>query len=81
MPRYFFNVLDRSAEPDKDGSVFPDIFAAQAAALQLCGELIREMDGKFWEEPSWRLQVTGHDQRILLTFTFSAEEHDSETRD
>ncbi|HET7085136.1 MAG TPA: hypothetical protein VFI23_10220 [Rhizomicrobium sp.] len=76
MPRYFFNVLDRSAEPDREGSEFPDILAAQAAAVRYCGELIKEMDGKFWEEPTWRLQLVGHDNRILLTFTFSAEEHD-----
>ena len=76
MPRYFFNVLDRSAEPDGEGAEFPDIYAAQAAAVRLCGELIKEMDGKFWQEPIWRLQVTGHDNRILLTFTFSAEEHE-----
>ena len=81
MPRYFFNVLDRSAEPDRDGSEFPDILAAQIAAVRLCGELIKEMDGKFWDEPTWRLQVTSHDNRILLTFTFSAEEHDCDGRD
>lgn len=76
VPRYFFHVLDRSAEPDRDGSEFPDIYAAQEAAVRLCGELIREMDGRFWEEPTWRLQVTSHDNEPLLTFTFSVEEHD-----
>ena len=79
MPRYFFNVLDRSTEPDREGSEFPDIYAAQTAAVRYCGELIREMDGKFWEEPTWRMQVTSHDQKVLLTFTFAAEEHEPDT--
>ena len=81
MPRYFFNLLGRSTEPDSEGSEFPDIQAAQAAAVRLCGELIRELDGTFWEEPNWRLQVTNHDQKILLTFTFSAVAHESDTGD
>ena len=81
MPRYFFNVLDRSSEPDRDGSEFPDIYAAQAAAMRLCGELIREMDGEFREGPIWRLQVTSHDKEPLLTFTFSVEEHDLKLKD
>ena len=80
MPRYFFNIIDRSAEPDTEGFEFPDIYAAQTAAVRLCGEIIKEMDGKFWEQQTWRLQVTSHDQRLLLTFTFSAEEHDSDGR-
>jgi len=77
VPRYFFNVLDRSAEPDLEGSEFPDIYAAQVAAVRLCGEIIKEMDGKFWEDSTWGLTVTSHDNKLLLTFTFSVEEHDS----
>jgi len=78
VPRYFFNIIDRSAQPDAEGFEFPDIYAAQEAAVRFCGEIIKEMDGKFWEQPNWQLQVTGHDKKLLLTFTFSAEEHDSE---
>lgn len=80
MPRYFFNVIDRSAQPDADGFEFPDIYAAQDAAVRLCGEIIKEMDGKFWEQPIWWLQVISSDHRLLFTFTFSAEEHDSDRR-
>jgi len=75
MPRYFFNVSHHSSEPDTDGSEFPDIYAAQAAAVRLCGEMIREIDGKFWEAPLWQLKVTNQAKRPLFTLTFSAEEH------
>lgn len=80
MPRYYFNVIDGLAGPDLEGSEFPDIGSAQIAAVRLCGELIKEMDGRNREESNWRLQVTGHDKRILLTFTFSVEVHDPEMR-
>ena len=76
MPRYFFNVIHDSAQPDTVGTEFPDIYAAQSAAVRLCGDIITEMDGKFWELPIWRLQVTSGDRRLLFTFTFLAEEHD-----
>ncbi len=77
MPRYFFNVVSPSPGPDNEGFELPDIYAAQTAAVRLCGEMIKEIDGKFWEEPIWRLEVTSHDFRLLFTLTFSAEEHDA----
>ena len=76
MPRYFFNVVHPWPDPDEEGSEFPDIYAAQMAAVRLCGEMIKEIDGKFWEEAIWRLEVTNHDRRLLFTLTFSAEGHD-----
>jgi hypothetical protein len=75
MPRYFFHVSHGSSDPDTEGTELPDLHAAQAAAARLCGEMIAEMDSKFWEAPLWQLRVTNHDQRLLFTLTFSAEEH------
>jgi len=75
MPRYFFHVLDHSSGPDTEGTEFPDIYTAQAEAVRLCSEMIREIDGRFWEAPLWRLQVTNEVQRLLFTLTFSGEEH------
>ena len=76
MPRYFFNIVHQTPQPDTEGSEFPDIHAAQVAAVRLCGELIKEIDGKFWAAPFWQLQVTNSEQRLLFTLTFSAEEHE-----
>ncbi len=75
MPRYFFNVLHHSSGSDSEGSELPDIYAAQAEAVRLCGELIKEIAEKFWEEPLWRLEVIDHEKRRLFTLTFSAVEH------
>ena len=75
MPRYFFNVVHDVSQPDIDGHEFADIQAARAAAVRLCGEMLKEISGKFWENPVWRLEVRSHDSRLLFTLTFSAEEH------
>ena len=75
MPRYFFDVSHRTSQPDIEGSEFPDIHAAQVAAVHLCGEMIREIDSTFWETPLWQLRVTNQDRRLLFTLTFSAEEN------
>ena len=75
MPRYFFDVIYPLSEPDADGTEFADIYAAQAAAVRLCGEVLRDIEGKFWDNPIWRLEVKNHDRRLLFTLTFSAEDH------
>lgn len=74
MPRYFFNLAHHISGPDLEGSELADIHSARAAALRLCGEMIREIDEKFWEAPSWRLDVADQDNRILFTLTFAAED-------
>ena len=75
MPRYFFHVSHHSSDPDTEGSELPNLQAAQTAAVRLCGEMIQEIDGKFWDAPLWQLRVTNQDQRLLFTLTFSAEDH------
>lgn len=75
MPRYFFHVSHHSADHDTEGSELPDIHAAQAAAVRLCGEMIQEIDRRFWQTPLWQLRVTNQDQRLLFTLTFSAEDN------
>lgn len=73
MPRYFFHVSHLESEPDTEGSELSDTDAAQAAAVRLCGEMIREISPAFWDTPLWQLRVTNQDQRLLFTLTFSAE--------
>jgi hypothetical protein len=74
MPRYFFHVSHHASDPDTEGTELPDIHAAQAAAVRLCGEMIQEIDATFWKAPLWQLQVTDQGHRLLFTLTFSAEE-------
>jgi len=76
MPLYFFDISLPTPELDTMGSEFPDIHAARMAAVRLCGELIQEIDGKFWEEPVWQMKVADQKHRLLFTLTFSAEDQD-----
>ncbi|MDB5734396.1 MAG: hypothetical protein JWP16_1803 [Alphaproteobacteria bacterium] len=75
MPRYFFNVQDSSGR-DIEGSELADLHAAKEAAVRLCGEMIREIDGAFWDAPLWRLEVTNPQNRLLFSLTFAAEDHE-----
>jgi hypothetical protein len=51
MPRYFFHIHDGTLAPDDTGTELPDIAAAQSAALQTSGEIIK--DGSM-ENVEWR---------------------------
>ena len=58
MPRYFFNVHDGRDAPDEDGIVLPDLETARSQAVIAAGEMFRDLDGKFWGSPEWRMEVT-----------------------
>ena len=75
MPRYFFNVAYAGSEPDTEGFVFDDIYAAQKAAVRMCGEIIKEIDGNFWDAPNWRLEILDHERTLVVTLTFSGQTH------
>lgn len=74
MPRYFFHVTDGYSAPDLDGTELPDIYTAQALAIRMTGELLRDMGAKFWNGTQWKLEVAEERGRILFTLHFSAEE-------
>jgi hypothetical protein len=75
LPRYFFNVQHSPSGPDSEGSELPNLHAAREAAVKLCGEMIREMDDRFWDAPLWRLEVTNLEKRLLFSLTFAGEQH------
>jgi hypothetical protein len=74
MPRYFFNVCDGEDIRDEDGMEFNDIYVAQAQAIRMSGEILREMGLRFWDGTEWRLEVTDNIGNVLLVLRFSAEE-------
>ena len=73
MPRYFFHVHDGFSTRDTDGSDLPDIFSAQAEAIRLSGELLREMGTKLWDGMEWSLTVTDENEGALFILRFSAD--------
>jgi uncharacterized protein DUF6894 len=76
IPRYFFHVYDGHSDPDKDGMEMADIYQAQAQAIKMSGEILRDMGAEFWDGTAWRMEVADESGRVLFTLRFSAEEHD-----
>ena len=74
MPRYFFHVIDGHSDIDTDGTELPDVHVAQAEAIRLVGEILRDMGGRFWDGTQWRLEVADEEARVLFVLHFSAEE-------
>ena len=74
MPRYFFHVIDGTAARDEDGTELPNVYVAQAEALRLSAEVLRDMGARFWDGTEWRLVVEGEGGQVLFVLRFSAEE-------
>ena len=55
MPRYFFHVHDGSERPDTDGTDLAGMGQVRSDAVHLTGEILRDMGGRFWWLPEWRL--------------------------
>ena len=76
MPRYFFNVHDGQPPlaqdpPDRDGTLLPDLEAARSQAVTLAGEMLKDLDGRFWSGTDWRLRVTDEQGATVCTLRFS----------
>lgn len=74
MPRYFFHVMDGASMRDQEGTELPDVYTAQAEAIRLSGEVLRDMGARFWDGTEWRLEVADEAGQVLFTLRFSAEE-------
>jgi len=74
MPRYFFNVQDGHSAPDLEGVELPDVYTAQAQAIRMSGEILRDMGAKFWNGTEWRLEVSDAWGHVLFVLRFSADE-------
>lgn len=72
MPIFHFNVHDGISIPDQDGHELPDLDAARREAIDLSGQLIREMGAAFWTGEEWRMDVTDHNGMILFSLAFFA---------
>ena len=74
MPRYFFHIIDGHDVRDELGTELPSIYVAQAEAICLCGEVLRDMGARFWNGTEWRLEVEDEQAQVLFVLHFSAEE-------
>jgi hypothetical protein len=63
MARYFFHVSDGTLVLDDVGVELPDVTCAQATAIQLTAEILKDgMLGPLWNNLCWRVEVTDSPQ-------------------
>jgi hypothetical protein len=74
MPRFFFHVHDGVDLRDEEGTELPDIYVAQAQAIRMSGEILRDKGVGFWDGTEWKLEVTDQHGNVILLLRFSAEE-------
>ena len=58
MPRYFFHIGNGSERPDMEGTELAGMGQVRSEAVCLTGEILRDMDGRFWGHAEWTLTVT-----------------------
>jgi hypothetical protein len=73
VPRYFFHVHDSVDMIDQDGTEFSNREEARAEAVVVAGEMLRDVGGRFWNSPDWRIWVTDEAGQTVCALNFSAE--------
>jgi hypothetical protein len=73
MPRYYFNVQDRTPSVDVVGDELPDDATAWNEATIITGELFKGIDGKFEPGQEWNLEVADEQRRPLFSILISAK--------
>jgi hypothetical protein len=72
MPRYFFNIIHDTNQPDLEGEELPDVHEAWKQATGTAGKTIQNIDGKLRPGHDWRLQVTDEFANTLYELQVSA---------
>lgn len=69
MTRFFFHVHNGISVFDDVGLELPDVEAAEAAAIELSGEILNDgPDGPLWQNNTWRVEVSDSPGILGLTF-------------
>jgi hypothetical protein len=69
MPRYFFSTPGDGYAPDDEGVVLSGPEDAKAMAVTTAGEILKDIDGKFWSGQEWRLHVTDENGATVCVLT------------
>lgn len=64
MPTYHFDLQDGSGKPDPEPANLPDYKAARGELVTMAGLILKDVDGGFWKEGHWQMNVT--DERGLI---------------
>jgi hypothetical protein len=67
MPRYFFDVDDGDATPDRDGSDLCGLTEAKCEAVKMAGRIICDQAAGFWDRAEWTMTVSDETRLTLFT--------------
>jgi hypothetical protein len=73
VPRYFFHVHDSVDLLDNEGTELTGPDEARVQAVITAAELLRDVGGRFWNSPEWRLWVIDEAGQTICALRFSAE--------
>jgi hypothetical protein len=73
VPRYFFHLNDGDDHPDVEGTEFDGPTEARAQAVVALGEMLRDIDGKFWDGEEWRMTVVDWQGRTVAVLRCSGD--------
>jgi hypothetical protein len=73
VARYFFHVRDSVELLDEEGIELPGLNEVRTEAIVAAGEMLKDLDGRFWDSPDWRLWVTDEAGQTVCTLRFLAE--------
>jgi hypothetical protein len=69
MPKFYFNLCNKTPVPDNDGTELPDVEAARSHAISVARELMfrrRGMLGQDWTH--WTMSVRDHAGNEVFSF-------------
>ena len=73
IARYFFDTSNRESRPDRVGVELAGPEQAQVAAVRTRGEILQDLDGAFWGDPAWRMEVTNEEGRAVCILRVTGE--------
>jgi hypothetical protein len=73
MPRYFFHVIHKRRELDREGYELPDEHAAWKEATVTAGQILQGLHGKLTPDREWRMEVVDVSRNTLYVLRINAE--------
>ena len=73
MPRYFFHVIHKRRELDREGYELPDEHAAWKEATVTAGQILQTIDGKLQPSKEWCMEVKDESQNKLFVLHINVE--------
>ncbi len=71
MPRYFFHIEGTEAPADDEGVLLDGPEKACSEVMLAAGDMLKDIDGQFWNGPGWRMQVTDEQGEAICTLSIS----------